>query len=344
MTFKCDWSDGTQGCSDKLGAADVGKNVSATVTAMNDAGSADATSARVGPVAASSPPPPPPTASFQSLTWITSCPTDAGCLPAPGPSPWNGITEVAVFADAPQATSPFVNSESVFGMGPTLQQNLVNQTHAAGRKALLTFGDAASGVSSKWAAACDPNNRTTTIKTLIDEMQKYGYDGLDVDMEEDPNVAPWSMSSWIGCMDQLASSVNAVKTAAGNTPIMNGDAINWWTQNIWAPVQQDFDTIEIMYYQAGCGGSASCPDIAQQIQLFNGAGIPVNKLMVGQGTEPNQTWPSASDQPDYQNNCKLEDAYLKNAGAAGTAFFILPTAKANDGSWPCFDITAQFVG
>jgi hypothetical protein len=53
MSFSCVWSDGTQGCSDTLSASDVGQNVSVTVTARNDAGSATASSQPVGPVTAS---------------------------------------------------------------------------------------------------------------------------------------------------------------------------------------------------------------------------------------------------------------------------------------------------
>jgi hypothetical protein len=54
MTFSCAWSDGTHGCSDTLSASDVGQNITVTVTATNDAGSAGATSTPVGPVTAAS--------------------------------------------------------------------------------------------------------------------------------------------------------------------------------------------------------------------------------------------------------------------------------------------------
>lgn len=60
ISFSYLWSDGTTGSSDTLGASDVGNNVSVTVTASNDGGSAHATSSSVGPVAATPPPPPPP--------------------------------------------------------------------------------------------------------------------------------------------------------------------------------------------------------------------------------------------------------------------------------------------
>lgn len=47
------WSDGATGATDKLTSADVGTNITVTVTATNSAGTADATCAAGGPVTAS---------------------------------------------------------------------------------------------------------------------------------------------------------------------------------------------------------------------------------------------------------------------------------------------------
>ena len=62
MTYTYAWSDGANGQTDTLSSADVGKMVSVTVTATNSAGSAQSTSAAMGPVASAPLPPPPPTA------------------------------------------------------------------------------------------------------------------------------------------------------------------------------------------------------------------------------------------------------------------------------------------
>jgi endoglucanase len=57
ITYTYAWSDGQTGQSITLGSGDVGQNITATVTATNDAGHASATSASVGPVTAAGPPP-----------------------------------------------------------------------------------------------------------------------------------------------------------------------------------------------------------------------------------------------------------------------------------------------
>jgi endoglucanase len=50
MSYSYAWSDGQSGQSITLGSSDVGQTLTVTVTATNDAGSAEATSAIVGPV------------------------------------------------------------------------------------------------------------------------------------------------------------------------------------------------------------------------------------------------------------------------------------------------------
>ncbi len=55
MTFSYLWSDGQTGSTDTLSASDVGQSVSVTVTAVNAAGRASATSASVGPVLPAAP-------------------------------------------------------------------------------------------------------------------------------------------------------------------------------------------------------------------------------------------------------------------------------------------------
>jgi hypothetical protein len=89
MTFSCAWSDGTQGCSDTVGASDVGHSVSVTVTASNDAGSASATSASVGPVV---------TGQQQGQS--------SGCSPAAGGTMTNTVSHLCGFADTTNTGVP----------------------------------------------------------------------------------------------------------------------------------------------------------------------------------------------------------------------------------------------
>lgn len=64
ISYSYAWSDGATGQTDTLTSSDVGQNVSVTVTASNTAGSAQSTSASVGPVQAASSQPPPQTYLF----------------------------------------------------------------------------------------------------------------------------------------------------------------------------------------------------------------------------------------------------------------------------------------
>ena len=324
-----------------LRASDAGHAFRVALTVRTANGKLTVTSAPtpVGPVIASGGG---GTSGFQSLTWIASwqcTPGGAGCLPSPGTSPWNGITEVSVFGEAPQTTSPYINTTANYNMSPSLQQNLVSEIHAAGKLALLDFGGQGGTTAPGWTAACQSSNQSTFINALIGEMQKYGYDGLDIDMEEDPTIAPWSMASWTSCMAALRAVINGVKTAAGNTPIMILDSVPDRQQNIAAAVAGDFDRVLIMGYQYGCGGDqTTCPDIAHELNLFHGAGVPVNKLMVAQGLDPGPGYPSQLNPA----NCGQESAFLKSQGAAGTGYWTMPSGDVN-GQWTCFDLTAPYL-
>ena len=84
MTYSYQWSDGTTGETDTLMSADVGQRVSVKVTASNDAGTAGATSASVGPITA---PPPPPSGTDCAGTPGSATPNFASMDACSFPSP-----------------------------------------------------------------------------------------------------------------------------------------------------------------------------------------------------------------------------------------------------------------
>jgi hypothetical protein len=98
MSFSYQWSDGTTGQTDKLSTGDLGKSITVTVTASNDGGSAMATSAPAGPVAAA---PPPATSAPQNTAApsISGTPQSGDTLTA-NPGTWTSDGSSVTFAYA----------------------------------------------------------------------------------------------------------------------------------------------------------------------------------------------------------------------------------------------------
>jgi hypothetical protein len=97
MSYSYRWSDGTTGQTDRLSSGDVGQSITVTVTVSNDGGSATATSAPAGPVAA-----PPPALSVPQNTAVPSIsgtPQSGDTLTA-SPGTWTSDGSPVTFAYA----------------------------------------------------------------------------------------------------------------------------------------------------------------------------------------------------------------------------------------------------
>jgi len=117
-------------------------------------------------------------------------------------------------------------------------RNLVNATHAAGKKVLISVGCWAT--ESDFLLATNSSNRTKFIRNIVNFMTARGYDGIDIDWE------PLSSSS----SDQYIAFITELRNALNNvTPRPLLTAAVLWEPEIIASIQDKLDQINIMTYE-----------------------------------------------------------------------------------------------
>ncbi len=173
--------------------------------------------------------------------------------------------------------------------GPAMAIDMSDRAHSAGIKAILMVGGAGE---NDWSSAASDNNRAAFVGNLIDVMDEYDYDGLDIDWEpiaevDYPNVLA------------LAEDLRAARPGIILTIPLGWINGNWGTVDpFYATIEPQFDQINLMTYamagewqgwqswhgSALTGHTATTPSsIESSIDGYLDAGIPAAKLGIGLG-------------------------------------------------------------
>ncbi len=174
------------------------------------------------------------------------------------------------------------------GNGPALAKSVSTRAHAAGKEALVMLGGAGNG--SQIANAVQPAHRAAFIKTLLSTMKSLGYDGIDLDWEDNIDFANFQA---------FATALRKAAPTAILTMPVNPINLNYQTVDPhMAAIAAQLDRVDIMSYYpatafAGAGwdswfGSAlkgekaSTPvSIDTSLAAFAAAGVPKAKLGMG---------------------------------------------------------------
>jgi chitinase len=193
--------------------------------------------------------------------------------------------------------------------GPIFAREGADAAHAAGRRALLMVGGAGA---TQWSAAASDTNRGNFVANLLGTMDRFGFDGLDLDWEP--------ISSSVD-RDELISLATDLRSARPN--IILTFPTNWTNSNgpssdpFFGTLATHFDRINIMSYDmlfdrflSGWQSWHSSPlagespltpsSVASSVAFYMASGVPPEKLGVGIGfygqcwhgvTGPRQTIP-----------------------------------------------------
>lgn len=180
--------------------------------------------------------------------------------------------------------------------GPVWAQSAVDAAHAAGRKAVLMIGGA--GEVAGWRDAADNATRATFVANLLDAVDDFGADGLDID---------WEPLETQDHADVLAL-LQALRTARPNLlltmPVMWVNSNFQWNPRpagevaFLASAAPLLDQVNVMSYEMAAayegwyswfasplhGEAPNTPSsVSSSVDYYLGAGVPAAKLGVGMG-------------------------------------------------------------
>jgi chitinase len=244
-------------------------------------------------------------------------------------TPWNAITEDDLFAIQTTAGSSLDTSSN--SISAVNVPEWVETVHAHHRLALITIG----GISDQhWEIACDDTYRSAFVANLVNYMKTNGFDGIDLDIEDDTWSAEGPPSAAMTtCIEAIASAAHATTTAAGGRPLISEDVTTPWMGPWVAPSNAYVDQFNLMTYGDTC--TPSCATFASDTQKTYAQGVPKAKMVLG--IDDIDSYPPAGD-------CGRIASYAAQQGFAGVMVWdIHQDAVKNGGTFACFDQLVPYV-
>jgi chitinase len=244
-------------------------------------------------------------------------------------TPWNDITQDDLFAIQTSAGSSLDTSGN--SVGSVNVPSWVATVHAHHRLALITIG----GISDQhWEIACDNTYRSAFVANLVNYMKTNGFDGIDLDIEDDAWSAEGPPSAAMTtCIEAISTAARATTTAAGARPLITEDVTTPWMGPWVSPSNAYVDQFNLMTYGDTC--TPSCSTFASDVQKTYSQGVPKAKMVLG--IDDIDGYPPAGD-------CGNIAKYASQQGLAGVMVWDIHTdAVHNKGSFSCFDQLAPYV-
>lgn len=143
--------------------------------------------------------------------------------------PWRTVTQVDLFALStcvkvghpyPDCTGPTSLSEANNGVSHV--RAFVRTVHAHHRLALISIGGSGN---PDWYYPCNSSNVAEFASTLVDYMRSNGFDGIDLDIEQDAGTGSPALTAddLLACTKTVHDDAKAVRTAGGRVPLITSD-------------------------------------------------------------------------------------------------------------------------
>jgi len=215
---------------------------------------------------------------------------DQGWAPT-GNMPWNDLTQVVLFA---------LQTQNGPGLDAHLITNInvpawVGAAHAHGVKPFISIG---GSDDQNWHNACNDANRAQFVQNLVDYATANGFDGIDLDPEDQVwGAQNPPVQAMTDCIVGVSNAAHAVGL------LVSADVITNWEGPWFAPSQAYVDQFNLMTY------GDNLATMQSDVQDTINQGLPASKFVVGVDVD---------DYPDPPpGGCGQFSTYAAQAGLRG---------------------------
>ncbi len=282
---------------------------------------------------------PPPTESISSSTsdiWVTAYLASWKHYAPPGGNwgnlptdeiDWSAFTHMNYFAYSVNSDGSLFEPAKYENLNPDRLETIVAAAHEHNKPILFSIGG--WGNYQEFSSAISDANRSNLVNSIIDEMHRWNFDGVDIDMEPIKNS---DHDNYIAFINELYTALQSETTPLRETPLLVAAAGR--DAELFSQVYDKFDQINIMTYDYSgawegwvtwhnaavySGGhtfestGGDLPSANRTVNKFIDAGVPKSKIGIGIDfygyvwdgvSEPLQGWDTP---PDVTANVPFHD-------------------------------------
>lgn len=191
---------------------------------------------------------------------------------------WAGSVSQIQFDKLTHVNYAFILPTATGGLqaldNPSKLQSLVAAGHAASVKVLIAVGGWNNGNDDAFEAfAANPTYRTNFTNNIINFVNQYGLDGVDMDWEYPDNGA--SANNYTALMQQLSTALH------NNGKLLTAAVVSENGSSIQNAVFNSVDFLNLMAYDGGGSNHSTYNFAVNSLNYWLGRGLPASKAVLG---------------------------------------------------------------
>lgn len=208
---------------------------------------------------------------------------------------WSAFTHLFYFSLHAEADGTLAPIKAYRNMSPDRINSVVTAAHKADKPVLYSVGG--WGNYNGFSNAIKSSNRSRFVSSIISIMKKWGFDGVDIDMEP---IKSKDTENYIAFINQLSSALQSVNVPMASEPLLSVATKSH--PKMYGKIHDKIDQFNLMTYDlsnawpewvswhnaAVYNGGLNFPSTGDPlpstnstVQEFIDAGVPASKLSIG---------------------------------------------------------------